>query len=485
MRNNENFRDYYELIKKIKEGTFGEIYEAKKKDNNEKRAIKIIDKNRIKSDFKNKNFRSPTEEDLKEYMDLINNTIKYMKIIEGRNNENNNAVKIYECFNTEAEYVIVMELCDCDLKDYLIKKQSLSISDIYNLLSQLNKSFKIMSENKIIHRNLDMEHILIKYENNEEKYIPKLYISNLCRQLKTEMRLSDIAKLSHYLAPEILNGDNYNEKSDLWSLGVIIYIIYFKRFPYSGKTQRQVYNQIISNGNKILQGTKDSDLNNLIKGLLTADTEKRFSWEDYFNHPFFIKYSKKSNKILEDNIKVCPKNEINYEENKRIDELKQQLNKYKIENEKLNEKINELEEEVKNERSINKKLEEKIKFLENSPANITLSSKDFLKSIMQKDKEIDKLRQKLARYPIELKEGEKLMTVNFASADNIIQHFSIICKNTDVFNVIEKKLYEDYKEYYDTENYFTVNGIKIHKLKTLDENNIVNNNTIILNKCEI
>ena len=73
------------------------------------------------------------------------------------------------------------------------------------------------------------------------------------------------------------------------------------------------------------------------------------------------------------------------------------------------------------------------------------------------------------------------MTVNFMTVDSIIQNYSLICKNTDIFNYIENRLYEDYKEYYNTENNFTVNGNKINKNKNLDENNIHNNDVIVLN----
>ena len=63
----------------------------------------------------------------------------------------------------------------------------------------------------------------------------------------------------------------------------------------------------------------------------------------------------------------------------------------------------------------------------------------------------------------------------------IIQNYSIICKNTEIFKMIEKKLYEDYKKYYDTENYFTFNGKTVDKLKTLKENGIKNNDVIVIN----
>ena len=60
-------------------------------------------------------------------------------------------------------------------------------------------------------------------------------------------------------------------------------------------------------------------------------------------------------------------------------------------------------------------------------------------------------------------------------------YLSIKKYKIDTFNVIEKKLYDDFKEFYETENYFTLNGNEINKLKSLEKNNIKNNDVIILN----
>ena len=116
--------------------------------------------------------------------------------------------------------------------------------------------------------------------------------------------------------------------------------------------------------------------------------------------------------------------------------------------------------------------------------------KDLKKSLMintllDKDKQIKELKLKLSRFPFELNEGEKLITVVFKSSDQNIPHFSIICKNTDIFNVIEKKLYEEYKDYYDSENYFMAKGLRVQKYKSLDENHIHDHDVIILYKLNI
>ena len=76
------------------------------------------------------------------------------------------------------------------------------------------------------------------------------------------------------------------------------------------------------------------------------------------------------------------------------------------------------------------------------------------------------------------------MTVIFNSTDQKI-HYVLICKNTDIFNRLENFLYKIYKEYKDSENNFTCNGIRINKYRTLEENNIKFSDVIILNKYEI
>ena len=71
------------------------------------------------------------------------------------------------------------------------------------------------------------------------------------------------------------------------------------------------------------------------------------------------------------------------------------------------------------------------------------------------------------------------MSVIFLSIDENI-HYSVVCKNTDIFNKIEKKFYDKYPEYKNTKNDFIVNGNKINILNNLNENKIKNNDIIII-----
>ena len=171
------------------------------------------------------------------------------------------------------------------------------------------------------------------------------------------------------------------------------------------------------------------------------------------------------------------------------------INENKIKDEsKINNynKINiELENALNKEKEKNKELEEqiiKLKALLNNNNNninnygdLNKNKQDALiESVLKKDKEIEELKSKLNRFPFQLLKDEKLMSIIITSIDQKI-HCSIICKNTDIFYSIETKLYQMYHEYSENENFFTVNGKKINRHKSLDYNNIKDNDIIILN----
>ena len=94
---------------------------------------------------------------------------------------------------------------------------------------------------------------------------------------------------------------------------------------------------------------------------------------------------------------------------------------------------------------------------------------------------IDELKEKLSRYPFELNKDEKIISINFISRDGKL-HYSVFCKNTEKFNRLEEKLYDDYPEYSESDNYFVSNGNIIKKFKTLKENNIHHNDIIMINQ---
>ena len=123
----------------------------------------------------------------------------------------------------------------------------------------------------------------------------------------------------------------------------------------------------------------------------------------------------------------------------------------------------------------------KNKFLkDNLEKRNKINDKELLyNSILEKDKEIKILKTKLGRFPFELNEGEKIMSVIFTSSEQTFYQ-SIICKNTEKFNNVENRLYNIYQNYSESENYFIVRGRIINKSKSLEQNDINNSDIIIL-----
>ena len=299
MTENKEFKDKYELGKKIGGGGFGTIKEAtiknKDKKEEEKVAVKIIDKEHIINSFISENdYNVPTEEQKQALYKEIYNEINIMQLVQEKNNRN--TVKYLEKYDNENELAIIMELCDTDLKKMLTNKSKpFNDKEVLEILTQLNNTFIILYEHKIYHRDLSLDNILIKEE--KDKIIYKLSDYGISKKLVTlKKHFSTKAGKDDYMAPEINQGP-YDGKCDLWSLGIIIYILIKKKNPSKG-----ILN-IISKA----ELSNNPDLNDLIRRLLIKDPKERLTWDEYFIHPFF----KKNQIIIK--LKVTDRDKINNE----------------------------------------------------------------------------------------------------------------------------------------------------------------------------
>ena len=297
-RSKQNYEDYYERIEVVGAGGYGIIYRGREKETNEIRAIKIMEIEKITGVLLSQYEIEEIEEQLKLCIEGFIQEFKNMKIC---SKDNNNSVKCYEYFNNKDSFVIIMELCDQNLLQLLNnrlkdKKKGFNSEEIYEIMKGLNNTFKIMKENNIIHRDLKLENILIKYDDKEHKKF-KIKLSDYgCskRLISLSKNCNTHAGTDEYMAPEILNGGEYNYKCDLWSIGIIIYRLIFGKSPYIMKagTENALLNIINKFNNKNFKKTGNGELDDLIKKLLEKDPIKRIGWDEYFNHPFF-KYKTK------------------------------------------------------------------------------------------------------------------------------------------------------------------------------------------------
>ena len=216
--NDIHFKEYKESdftnLKLLSAGSFCDVYSEQ--DNNEICLKKInIEKMNLIYQLNN----------LKDYQKDINNEIYILKLL----SSNKNSVKYYGKYEKEKEKVIVMELCDQNLKEFMKKKnKALTDEEIKTKFLELNKLFKEMQKEKIIHIDLNLENFLVKYNKEKTDYTIKLCdygAGKLKKNLNTIF--SGVKGTIETIEPEIILGKEpkYENENvvDIFSLGIILY----------------------------------------------------------------------------------------------------------------------------------------------------------------------------------------------------------------------------------------------------------------------
>ncbi len=234
----------YEKIEKIGRGAYADVYRAKNINTGEYVAIKEIKKIKIENK-------------------TILNEIEIMKKLKSEN-----SVLLIETIETSDSYFIISEYCYMTLEEYIKKrKNNLSIEEIKEILLDLNKGLKEINDNNIIHRDLKPSNILLSLNKSRiDKTCFKISDYGLSKLLDDNDSISSNGT-PVTMSPEVLKNQTnlISSKSDIWSLGIIIYYLYFKEYPYNGR-EYNIIKQIEEN--KKLKSTNNKELDDLIKKML-------------------------------------------------------------------------------------------------------------------------------------------------------------------------------------------------------------------------
>lgn len=267
----------YERLEKIGTGQFSTVYKVKNKKNGDIYALKVIEKRP----------ESEKETQKKQIQREIDNLIKCYHW-----QKNYNTVKLFNFFETKEQYMLLFNYCDITLEKYIdenYKNKKMPLDKIKLLFLELNEGFRNLYEEKVIHRDIKINNILLEYRfEDKEDFIPRLADFGISRENSVENNPMT-ASISWLLlsAPEILlNGTDYSFASDLWSIGVLLYKIAFGKYPYNGSGPVEIFMKIM-NGPKNFEKSGDEKFDDLINKLLQKEKEKRITYEEYLNHPFF------------------------------------------------------------------------------------------------------------------------------------------------------------------------------------------------------
>ena len=263
----------YKKLNFLGEGSFASVYKVQNKFTDVICAMKVI----------NKAF-SCTIEDENEILNEIN-------IL--RTMDHPGILKIFEFYSSKQNYSIVTELCPGgELFQQIIDKgpftERYSAYVMYQIFSAVNYCHKM----HIVHRDLKPENILIVGKDREGLPTIKICDFGTSKMFEKGAVERKLVGSSYYIAPEVLK-KHYNEKCDVWSCGVIMYILLSARPPFGGEDDNEIMERV-STGKYDLESPPFNKLSknsiDLIKRLLTMDPEQRISAEQALNHPWFKEF---------------------------------------------------------------------------------------------------------------------------------------------------------------------------------------------------
>ena len=328
----------FEFIRTLGKGAFSTVYLVKRKADHQQYALKSIIMEKLKENEQQ-------------------NSVNEIRILASISH--NNIIGYKEAFWNEKNKTlnIVMEYCDdgdleTKIKNMKRNRQRFEESLIWNYAIQIIGGLKALHDKKILHRDLKSANIFLKKENNQ----CKIGDLNVSKVMKDNFLINSQLGTPTYSSPEVWQNKPYSYKSDLWSVGCIIYEMCSLRPPFKGKNYEELCNNICNGKIEKISSRYSNELWEMIKMLLEIDVNKRADCDKILNSDL-IKDKKEefSNIYMENN------NYLNDDETSLLETIEYK-NLRDLENKIPNKrKYVELSKQIKKNNNIQENIDETIK----------------------------------------------------------------------------------------------------------------------------
>ena len=284
----------YQIIKKIGEGSYAKIYKVKKDSSDKTYVLKNI---------------PVSEEDYSSMKEILNESSILSTC------DNIYVVKYYDSFFYCGTFNIITEFCPYgDLFGYIkfYKERGSKIEEkiIWIIFIQLSLGLSYLHHKKILHRDIKTKNIFIK--NNLTVKIGDFGIAKILNS--TSSYAHTFIGTPYYISPELCKDQPYNDKSDVWSLGCVLYELCTLNHPFEGGTQVEIYEKIMTQKFKAISPDYSLELKKMVDLLLEKDEKKRPKMKDILKMKCVIDRANKYSiniDLVENGIIEEGKNEIN------------------------------------------------------------------------------------------------------------------------------------------------------------------------------
>ena len=272
------FSDFYELKEVLGKGKFGVVNLGIHKKTQEKVAVKIIKKEKLK-----------TSED----KELVWIEVGILKLC-----HHPNIVRLLDHLENEDYIFIVTEYIEGDTLEKYFKKKKFEFTELQAalIMNQIANGVKYLHKYGIVHRDLKPDNIMVTQQNNID--IIKIMDFGLSKIISSHEKVVDGYGTLSYVAPEVLLRTPYNKEVDIWSLGIILFYMLTGHLPFKGNSKVIIADKIVNDELEFDEDeweNKSKNAKKLIANCLIKEPEDRITIDEFINHPWFKKYIKQIN----------------------------------------------------------------------------------------------------------------------------------------------------------------------------------------------
>ena len=233
-------------------------------------------------------------------MELLHREIEIMKKL-----EHPHIISLKETLDTKSTLYLVLEFVPGgELFDAIVEKGNYAEEETADLVRQMLEAIAYCHSQKIAHRDLKPENLLLK--SKEAPLSLKIADFGLSKDFNDD-QLKTACGTPDYVAPEVISGEKYGQQVDIWSIGVITYVLLCGFPPFNEENQKELFDKILNAQYDFPSPEWDDvseEAKNFIKKILIVDPDERYTAEQCLKDPWIVQFSKKA-----DTKKVLPKNQ--------------------------------------------------------------------------------------------------------------------------------------------------------------------------------
>ncbi|XP_071391247.1 death-associated protein kinase 2-like isoform X1 [Centroberyx affinis] len=264
--------DFYEIGEELGSGQFAIVKRCIEKSTGLEYAAKFIKKRQSRASR-----RGVRREEIEREVDILQQI------------QHSNIITLHDVYENRTDVVLILELVSGgELFDFLAQKESLSEEEATQFIKQILDGVQYLHSKRIAHFDLKPENIMLLDKNVLLPRI-KLIDFGLAHKIEAGADFKNIFGTPEFVAPEIVNYEQLGLEADMWSIGVITYILLSGASPFLGDTKQETLGNISAMNYEFDEEffSSTSELaKSFIRQLLEKDTRKRLTIQDALNHPW-------------------------------------------------------------------------------------------------------------------------------------------------------------------------------------------------------